>query len=156
MGSARHRGRTAVELVERFGTLVYVVDEADVRERARGIRESFDREFAAIGSHARVYYAGKAFLSTEVARWVTQEGLNIDVCSGGELAVALAAGVSLPGSGSTETTRVSPRSTVPRTGVGNRDRQRVVEIERVAAGLTARSNPAGAFAHQQRGSRIDP
>ena len=41
----------------------------------------------------KVYYAGKAFLSTEVARWMTDAGLNIDVCSGGELAVALAAGV---------------------------------------------------------------
>ena len=40
-----------------------------------------------------MYYAGKAFLSTEIARWMTDAGLNIDVCSGGELAVALAAGV---------------------------------------------------------------
>ena len=42
---------------------------------------------------AKVYYAAKAFLSTEVARWMIEAGLNIDVCSGGELAVALAAGV---------------------------------------------------------------
>ena len=41
---------------------------------------------------ARVYYAGKAFLSTEVVRWVTDEGLAVDVATGGELAVALAAG----------------------------------------------------------------
>jgi diaminopimelate decarboxylase len=72
---------------------VYVVDEADVKSRAAGIRESFDREFARVGSSAKVYYAGKAFLSIEVARWVTDAGLNIDVASGGELAVALAAGV---------------------------------------------------------------
>ena len=39
-----------------------------------------------------VYYAGKAFLSTEVVRWVTDEGLAVDVATGGELAVALAAG----------------------------------------------------------------
>ena len=92
-GQVTIAGVTTSELVERFGTPLYVVDEADVRNRARSIRASFEREFSAVGSHARVYYAGKAFLSTEVARWVTQEGLNIDVCSGGELAVALAAGV---------------------------------------------------------------
>ena len=126
-------GVTAVELVERFGTPVYVVDEADVRERARGIRESFDREFAAIGSHARVYYAGKAFLSTEVARWVTQEGLNIDVCSGGELAVALAAGVEparLGFHGNNKSLTEIDRAVG--TGVGAIVIDSVVEIERVA------------------------
>ncbi len=86
-------GVSATELAQRFGTPVYVVDEADVKARAAGIRASFDREFARVGSSAKVYYAGKAFLSTEVARWVTDAGLNIDVASGGELAVALAAGV---------------------------------------------------------------
>src|SRR5690606_3945923 len=39
-----------------------------------------------------VYYAGKALLTKAVARWVAEEGLKLDVCSGGELAVALAAG----------------------------------------------------------------
>ncbi|HWR85406.1 MAG TPA: diaminopimelate decarboxylase [Rhodoglobus sp.] len=80
-------------IAEEFGTPVYVMDEADVRARAARIRGAFDRELARVGSTAKVYYAGKAFLSTEVARWVSQEGLNIDVASGGELAVALAAGV---------------------------------------------------------------
>ncbi len=69
------------------------MDEQDVRDRAADAREVFDREFARVGSTAKVYYAGKAFLSTEIARWVTQAGLYIDVCSGGELAVALAAGI---------------------------------------------------------------
>jgi diaminopimelate decarboxylase len=83
-------GVPATQLVREFGTPLYVVDEQDVRERARGIREAFTSAF---GAPVTVYYAGKAFLSTEVARWVTAEGLNVDVCSGGELAVALAAGV---------------------------------------------------------------
>ena len=39
-----------------------------------------------------VFYAGKAFLCTTVARWIAEEGLNLDVCSGGELTVALRAG----------------------------------------------------------------
>lgn len=86
-------GVPASTLAQRFGTPVYVVDQDDVLTRARRIRAAFDREFARVGSTAKVYYAGKAFLCTEVARWVSAEGLNIDVASGGELAVALAAGV---------------------------------------------------------------
>jgi diaminopimelate decarboxylase len=85
-------GVGATEIAERFGTPVYVVDEDDVRGRATAIRESFEREFARVGSSVKVYYAGKAFLSTQVADWMIRDGLNIDVCSGGELAVALAAG----------------------------------------------------------------
>jgi diaminopimelate decarboxylase len=86
-------GATATALAAEFGTPLYVVDEADLRSRAAGALDVFRREFARVGTSATVYYAGKAFLSTEVARWVTEAGLNIDVCSGGELAVVLAAGV---------------------------------------------------------------
>jgi diaminopimelate decarboxylase len=86
-------GVPVTELVERFGTPLYVVDEDDVRARAAEVRLAFTDAFARVGTAAKVYYAGKAFLSTEIARWVTEAGLNIDVCSGGELAVALAAGV---------------------------------------------------------------
>ena len=85
-------GVRADDLVERFGTPVYVMDEADVRERATRVRAAFLSAFGRIDSTARVYYAGKAFLSAEVARWVAEAGLGIDVASGGELAVALAAG----------------------------------------------------------------
>ncbi|WP_394768703.1 diaminopimelate decarboxylase [Lacisediminihabitans sp.] len=92
-GEIEVAGVAVSDLAARFGTPLFVVDEADVRSRAALVRESFDREFARIGSAAKVYYAGKAFLSTEVARWVSEAGLYIDVCSGGELAVALAAGV---------------------------------------------------------------
>ena len=86
-------GVSASAIAGQFGTPVYVIDEADARSRARGIRRSFDREFARVGGQAKIYYAGKAFLSIEVARWMNEAGLNIDVASGGELAVALAAGV---------------------------------------------------------------
>ena len=91
-GGIQIAGVAATEIAERFGTPVYVVDENDVRSRARHIRDSFEREFARVGSGVKVYYAGKAFLSTQVADWMLSDGLNIDVCSGGELAVALAAG----------------------------------------------------------------
>lgn len=92
-GQIEVAGVSASALAAEFGTPVYVVDEADVRARALDARESFDREFARVGSSAKVYYAAKAFLSAEIARWVTEAGLYVDVCSGGELAVALAAGV---------------------------------------------------------------
>jgi diaminopimelate decarboxylase len=89
-GALSIAGADATALAAEFGTPLYVIDEADARGRASGIKRAFDDAFDA---EVKVYYAGKAFLCTEVARWVTDAGLNIDVCSGGELAVALAAGV---------------------------------------------------------------
>ncbi|EPD94382.1 diaminopimelate decarboxylase [Streptomyces albus] len=73
-------------LAEEFGTPAYVMDENDFRARCRAWREAF-------GPDADVFYAGKAFLSRAVVRWLHEEGLNLDVCSGGELATALAAGM---------------------------------------------------------------
>jgi diaminopimelate decarboxylase len=92
-GAIQLGGIPAPALHAAYGTPLYVVDEADARGRATRIKAAFDEAFAAVGSTARVYYAGKAFLCTEVARWMVEAGLGIDVCSGGELAVALAAGV---------------------------------------------------------------
>ncbi|MFZ2964397.1 MAG: diaminopimelate decarboxylase, partial [Rhodoglobus sp.] len=120
-------------LVGEFGTPVYVVDEADVRARARRIREAFDRELARVGSSGKVYYAGKAFLCTEVARWVTAEGLGIDVASGGELAVALAAGVDagrLGLHGNNKSLAEIDRAVS--VGVGAIILDSLIEIERVA------------------------
>ncbi len=133
-GELEIAGVTAGALVAEFGTPVYVVDEADVRARALGIRESFDREFARVGSSAKVYYAGKAFLSTEVARWVTEAGLNIDTASGGELAVALAAGVPAARLGLHGNNKsLSEIDRAVSAGVGAIVIDSVVEIERVAA-----------------------
>ncbi len=72
------------DLVAEYGSPAYVLDEQDFRSRARAFREGFE-DFD-------VYYAGKAFMCSTVVRWVMEEGLNLDVCSGGELAVALRAG----------------------------------------------------------------
>ncbi|MEN2737968.1 diaminopimelate decarboxylase [Microbacterium sp. X-17] len=79
------------DLAARFGTPLYVLDETEVRAHARRTLAAFRDAAGRHGVQARVYYAGKAFLSTEVVRWVTAEGLAVDVCTGGELAVALAA-----------------------------------------------------------------
>ncbi|GAB76733.1 diaminopimelate decarboxylase [Austwickia chelonae] len=80
-------GMRITDLVAEHGTPAYVVDEADFRARARSFRDDFGASFAGCGG-LKVYYAGKAFLCTQVARWVMEEGLGLDVCSGGELAVA--------------------------------------------------------------------
>ncbi len=85
-------GVPATALRERFGTPLYVLDEQAVRARARRVLAAFRAAAAEHGVQARVYYAGKAFLSTEIVRWVTAEGLAVDVATGGELAVVLAAG----------------------------------------------------------------
>ena len=78
------------ELAAAHGTPAYLLDEADFRARAAGFRDAFA---AAFPQGADVFYAGKAFLCTEVARWIAADGLGLDVCTGGELAVALRAGV---------------------------------------------------------------
>jgi len=78
-------GVPMTELVAEHGSPAYVLDEADFRARARAFREAF--------ADFDVYYAGKAFLCTTVARWIIEEGLRLDVCTGGELAVAERAGV---------------------------------------------------------------
>ena len=136
-GEVTIAGVSAAALAAEFGTPVYVVDEADVKARALGIRESFDREFARVGSSAKVYYAGKAFLSTEVARWVVDAGLNIDVCSGGELAVALAAGVDPARLGFHGNNKsLSEIDRAVGTGVGAIVIDSVVEIGRVAEAAT--------------------
>src|SRR5690349_4836684 len=82
------------DLAEQFGTPAYVLDESDFRARATAFRDAFRAAFAGPSANgADVYYAGKAFLCTEVARWIAADGLGLDVCTGGELAVALRAGV---------------------------------------------------------------
>ncbi|MFI8962447.1 diaminopimelate decarboxylase [Streptomyces sp. NPDC053493] len=86
----RSRGRLFVggvaldELAERHGTPLYVLDEDEVRRRCRAYREAFPG--------AEVHYAAKAFLCRALARWVEEEGLGLDVCSAGELELAVTTG----------------------------------------------------------------
>lgn len=85
-------GVAATELAATHGTPLYVLSEADFRARARRFKDAFDDAFASLCGSVDVYYAGKAFLCIEAARWVAAEGLRLDTCSGGELAVAARAG----------------------------------------------------------------
>lgn len=133
-------GVSATELAVRFGTPLYVVDEADVRSRAAEALTAFDRELQRVGSSAKVYYAGKAFLCTEIARWVSAAGLYIDVCSGGELAVALAAEVDparLGFHGNNKSLAEIDRAVA--AGVGVLVIDSLIEIERISAAATRHS-----------------
>ncbi|WP_245234040.1 diaminopimelate decarboxylase [Mycobacterium sp. PS03-16] len=78
-------GVPVTDIAAEYGTPLFIIDEDDFRSRCREIA-------AAFGGGDYVRYAAKAFLCTEVARWIDEEGLGLDVASGGELAVALHAG----------------------------------------------------------------
>jgi diaminopimelate decarboxylase len=119
------------ELAARQGTPAYVLDEADWRRRAQ-------TWLAAFGDYDRdeppVHYAGKSFLSKAIARWAAEEGLGLDVCSGGELAIALAAEfpahrVTFHGNNKT----VAELSRALDAGVGRFVVDSQLEIERLAS-----------------------
>ncbi|WP_116112758.1 diaminopimelate decarboxylase [Austwickia chelonae] len=130
-------GLRITDIVAEHGTPAYVVDEADFRARARSFRDDFAAPFADCGG-LKVYYAGKAFLCTQVARWIMDEGLGLDVCSGGELAVAQRVG--FPGErlemhGNNKS--VAEIEAGLRYGIGRIVMDSFDEIERVA-GIAAR------------------
>jgi diaminopimelate decarboxylase len=75
-------GIPLTDLAQEYGTPLFVIDEDDFRSRCKDIA-------AAFGGGRNVHYAAKAFLCSEIARWIDDEGLSLDVCTGGELAVAV-------------------------------------------------------------------
>ncbi|MEV7590129.1 diaminopimelate decarboxylase [Streptomyces sp. NPDC089922] len=77
-------GVDLADAARRFDTPLYVLDEGEVRERCRAYRDAFPGD--------GVLYAAKAFLSRAMVRWVREEGLGLDVCSAGELELAVTAG----------------------------------------------------------------
>ncbi|MFQ6097111.1 MAG: diaminopimelate decarboxylase [Armatimonadota bacterium] len=83
-------GCDAVELARTFGTPLYVLDEALVREKCRAYRDNFTRLYP----NTIVSYSAKALAIQAVCRIVESEGLHIDVASHGELHTALSAGCS--------------------------------------------------------------
>lgn len=82
-------GLSVTEIAAEYGTPVFIFDEADVRKRARDYVAAFKVD----DIETSVHYAGKAFMTTKIAKWVNEEGLGIDVASVGELEVALRAGI---------------------------------------------------------------
>ncbi|MFD4601168.1 diaminopimelate decarboxylase [Streptomyces sp. NPDC058464] len=77
-------GVPLAEVADRFGTPVYVLDEDEIRERCRTYRNAFP--------DAEVLYAAKAFLCRAMVHWMDEEGLGLDVCSAGELELAVTTG----------------------------------------------------------------
>lgn len=119
-------GVSLAEAADRFGTPVYVLDEQEVRERCRAYRTAFP--------DADIVYAAKAFLCRAMVHWVQEEGLGLDVCSAGELALAVTTGfppekIVLHGNAK------SPEdlSTALRLGVGRIVVDSTSEITRLAA-----------------------
>ena len=84
-------GCDALDLVEQYGTPLYVLDEVTLRARCR----QFADAFAARYPNSKAVYASKAYINPALARIVAEEGLGLDVVSGGELAVAVAGDVPL-------------------------------------------------------------
>src|SRR3954471_12488381 len=118
-------GSPVPELVAEHGTPALFLDEDDLRARARAYTTAFDG--------VDVYYAGKAFLCTTVARWIADEGLGLDVCTGGERAVALAAEfpperIALHGNNKS----IAELTRAVAAGVGHVVVDSFVEIERLA------------------------
>ncbi len=120
------RGHDVRALVAEHGSPAFLLDEADLRRRCRDYRDAF--------GGAMVFYAAKAFLSTAVARWVEEEGLGLDVCTGGELAVAVRVG--FPGDrlllhGNNKS--VAELTAALDAGVGRVVVDSLVEVERLSA-----------------------
>ncbi|MGO9504133.1 MAG: diaminopimelate decarboxylase [Streptosporangiaceae bacterium] len=120
------------ELAHDFGTPLFALDEDDFRGRCRDFHDAF-------GSDTSVFYAAKAFCCRGVLRWVSEEGLGVDVCTGGELEVALQAGVppemiTLHGSNKL----LSELERAVSVGVGHIVVDSLEEISRLAA-IAARS-----------------
>ena len=118
-------GVAVTDIADEFGTPVFVVDEGDFRLRCREIS-------AAFGGGKNVRYAAKAFLCSEVARWIDEEGLALDVCSGGELAVALHANfpperIALHGNNKS----VDELTAAVKAGIGHVVLDSMTEIERL-------------------------
>lgn len=126
-GVVRVAGVAVTELAEQYRTPLFVIDEDDFRGRCREMA-------AAFGGGANVHYAAKAFLCSEIARWVAEEGLSLDVASGGELAVALHAGfpaerIALHGNNKS----VDELTAAVNAGIGYVVLDSMVEIDRLDA-----------------------
>jgi len=126
-GVAGIAGVALTQLAHEYGTPLFVVDEQDFRDRCRQMA-------AAFGGGANVHYAAKAFLCTEIARWIDEEGLSLDVCTGGELAVALHADfpperIALHGNNKS----VAELTAAVKAGVGHIVVDSMTEIERLDA-----------------------
>ncbi len=139
-GEAVFGGVPVSDLTAQFGTPLYVVDQGEFERNAREVSSALQVAARRIGTEATVYYAGKAFLCTEVVRWVDALGLNVDVASGGELAIALAAGIDPKRIGLHGNNKSAAEiGRAVSAGVGAIVIDSEIEIERIAATAGAQS-----------------
>ena len=137
-GQAQLAGVAVGDLVAQYGSPLYVIDKKEFFDRAKRIKAAFDAAANRFGTSAKQYYAGKAFLSSEIVRWVDQLGMNIDVSSGGELAVALAGGIDASRIGLHGNNKsISEIGRAVSTGVGVIVIDSEIEIERIASAAGA-------------------
>ncbi len=125
-------GLAAKDLAREFATPAFFIDEADFRARALAWNNALQSHFGS--SAGTVYYAAKAFINVEVARWIKDCGIGIDVCTGGELAVAFASGIDaarIEFHGNNKSVGEIDRAVS--VGVGTIVMDSLHEIERVAA-----------------------
>lgn len=137
-GELQIGGVGARELVRRHGSPLYVIDQEDFEARLLSAKRAFGEAAQKHATSAKVYYASKALLTVDVVRWVEAAGLSIDVSTGGELAVALAAG--MPGEriglhGNNKSLVEIGRAVMADVGVIVIDSE--LEIERIASVATA-------------------
>lgn len=128
-------GLSARELATEFGTPTFFIDEDHFRARTAAWAHSLQANFGL--SAGNVYYAAKAFICTDIARWIQEEGIGIDVCTGGELAVALAGGIDpkkIEVHGNNKSVAEIERAV--QVGVKTIVIDSLFEIERVAAAAT--------------------
>ena len=86
-GALSIAGCTAEKLVKEYGSPIFVVDQDDFVVRTNAWQAALNESFGS----GKIYYAAKSFICVEVAKWLKELKVGLDVCSGGELAVALAA-----------------------------------------------------------------
>ena len=126
------------ELTSQFGTPLYVIDEDEFHARARSVQSAFVEAAESIGTTAKIYYASKVFLAGAAVRWVDELGLNVDVSSAGELALALASGIDPKRIGLHGNNKsLSEIGRAVTAGVGAIVVDSEIEIERIAAAAGA-------------------
>ena len=86
-GSLSIAGCSAEKLVKEYGSPIFVLDQDDFFVRTKAWQAALNESFGT----GKVYYAAKSFICVEVAKWLKELKVGLDVCTGGELAVALAA-----------------------------------------------------------------
>ena len=86
-GSLSIAGCSAEKLVKEYGSPIFVLDQVDFFVRTKAWQTALNESFGT----GKLYYAAKSFICVEVAKWLKELKVGLDVCTGGELAVALAA-----------------------------------------------------------------